>query len=238
MVNKPPVETRSAEYFQRQWQTYRKAIENNYMFHREIYDLLHGILVDEAPRPFRFLDLACGDASASVGALQGTDVAHYHGIDLSQPALDLAQANLAVLGCAFTLEERDFVAALHVWSAPVDVVWIGQSLHHLRKPEKLALFRDVRRVLGAGGLLLVWEPTRLEGEDREGWMRRFELRSRPLWGALTEEEWSAIVAHNRAADYPETAAVWRSLGRVAGFAEADQLFVAPTELARVYRFRA
>jgi ubiquinone/menaquinone biosynthesis C-methylase UbiE len=51
---------------------------------------LHRILVDEIVQPFQFLDIACGDARATVEALKGTRLAHYCGIDLSQAALELA----------------------------------------------------------------------------------------------------------------------------------------------------
>jgi hypothetical protein len=57
--------------FRQQWQLYRKVVDNNYLFHREAYARLHQILVDEAVQPFRFLDIACGDASATVEALGG-----------------------------------------------------------------------------------------------------------------------------------------------------------------------
>ena len=70
--------------FQQQWQLYRKFLDNNYFYHREVYGQLRRILVDDAVQPFRFLDIACGDARATVEALKGTRVAHYHGIDLSQ----------------------------------------------------------------------------------------------------------------------------------------------------------
>src|SRR5262249_46267857 len=86
-----PVAHSGAAVFEREWLTYRKIIDNNYSFHREVYGELHRILVDEAVQPFRFLDLACGDASVTVTALRGTRAAHYHGIDLSQAALDLAR---------------------------------------------------------------------------------------------------------------------------------------------------
>jgi len=58
--------------FQQQWQLYRKFVDNNYFYHREVYDRLHRILVEEVIQPFRFLDIACGDARASVDALRGT----------------------------------------------------------------------------------------------------------------------------------------------------------------------
>ncbi|ANY83653.1 hypothetical protein BB934_35980 (plasmid) [Microvirga ossetica] len=63
--------------FHTQWQTYRKVIERNSMFHREVYGLLHEILITEAPKPFRFLDIACGDAMGSATALNGTGISRY-----------------------------------------------------------------------------------------------------------------------------------------------------------------
>ncbi len=228
----------SRDLFQREWRIYRKVVENNYMFHREAYQQLRQVLVDEVPRPFHFLDIACGDASDSVDALNGTPVAHYHGIDLSKPALDLARKALGTLGCPVTLEQRDLVDALADWGRPVDVAWIGQSLHHFSRSEKLEIMRAVRSIVGDGKLFLIWEPASLDGEDREGWLRRFELTSRPLWAALTREEWGAMLAHIRAADFPETNSQWRALGREAGFSEVRELFVAPTNLSRMYCFRA
>ena len=62
-------------FFEQQWRIYRKFVDNNYFYHREVYGQLHRILVDEVDRPFRFLDIACGDASATVDALKGTGVA-------------------------------------------------------------------------------------------------------------------------------------------------------------------
>ena len=62
--------------FQQQWQLYRKFLDKNYFNHREVYGQLRRILVDDAVQPFRFLDIACGDARATVEALKGTRVAH------------------------------------------------------------------------------------------------------------------------------------------------------------------
>jgi hypothetical protein len=79
--------------------------------HREVYGQLHRILVDEVVQPFRFLDIACGDARATVETLRGMRVAHYYGIDLSQAALELASKALKLLGCPVTLDHRDFVCS-------------------------------------------------------------------------------------------------------------------------------
>ena len=73
--------------------------------------------------------LACGDASVTVEALKGTQIASYHGIDQSQAALELASQALETLACPVTLDRRDFVEALRDRPEPVDVAWISLSLH-------------------------------------------------------------------------------------------------------------
>ncbi len=45
-------------------------------------------------------------------ALHATKVNHYHGIDLSEPALELAARNLSGVTFEVELDHRDFVDAL------------------------------------------------------------------------------------------------------------------------------
>jgi SAM-dependent methyltransferase len=195
-------------------------------------------LVDEAVQPFRFLDIACGDARATVEALKGTRVAHYHGIDLFQAALELASKALETLACPVTLDLRDFVEALRDRPEPVDVVWIGLSLHHLLAPAKLTVMRQIRGIVGDHGLFLIYEIASLDGEDRDAWLRRWERQNRPLWTALTPAEYEALTAHVRANDFPETTSRWHSLGYEAGFGKVRELFVSPRDLFRRYCFEA
>jgi SAM-dependent methyltransferase len=223
--------------FQRQWRVYRKLVENNYLFHREAYAELHRILVDEVAQPFRFLDIACGDASASIVALKGTRIAHYHGIDSCKTALELASETLGTLACPVALEQADFVKALCDRSEPVDVAWIGLSLHHLLTPEKLTVMRQMRSIVGDHGRFLIYEDASPDGEDRDAWLRRWDLQE-PSWTAFTAEEWDAVTAHVHAADFPETASTWNWLGYEAGFGRVRQLFVSPTDLFRMYCFEA
>ena len=83
--------------FQEQWETYRKLVESGCLAHREVGAILRETLNDVFKSPFSFLDIACRDASLMKAVLPGTQVRHYHGIDLSQPALELAATNLAGL---------------------------------------------------------------------------------------------------------------------------------------------
>lgn len=223
--------------FRQQWQLYRKVVDNNYLFHREAYGQLHRILAEEVVQPFRFFDIACGDASATVEALRGTRVAYYHGIDLSQSALDLARKAVETLDCPVRLDQRDFVEALRDRPEPAHVVWIGLSLHHLFAPAKLDLMREIRRVVGDRGLFLIYENASPDGEDRDAWLRRWD-RQKPSWTALTPEEWDTATAHVRAADFPEMTSRWHSLGHEAGFCQIREVFVAPTDLFRMYCFKA
>jgi ubiquinone/menaquinone biosynthesis C-methylase UbiE len=224
-----------ADLFQREWEIYRKVLDKNYLFHREAYSKLRQILTEEMSRPFRFLDIACGDASATIQALVGTNVDHYHGIDLSRPALTLAQMALRSLACRVELMEGDFVKIVREWREPVDVVWIGLSLHHLRTAAKLETMRDIRRILGARGTLLLYENTSPDGEDRANWLRRWDNQA-PQWTALTSEEWNILAAHVHAADFPETKSTWHGLGREAGFTKVREMFVSPSDLFRLYSF--
>jgi len=228
--------TSDQELFARGLATYRKVIAANYLAHEQVYSVLHEILLNEATDGFVFADLACGTAPFSAAALSGTDVARYVGIDISKPSLDVAKDALSFLSCPIELRCQDFVEAIDIWEGPLDVVWIGQSLHHLRASEKRAFMRKVERLLPRDGLFAIWEPTCLEGEDREGWMERFR-QLRPQWPAISDEEFGAFDSHCGASDYAESAATWKGMALEAGFDQAEELFTAPNQLARVYRFR-
>jgi SAM-dependent methyltransferase len=226
------------QQFRNQWQVYQKLVDNNYCAHREVRDILHRQLVERGGRPFRFLDLACGDAGMTVAALQQTAVIEYHGIDLSAPALDLAKKTVEALSCTVRLEQNDFVAAMRDRPDPADVVWIGLSLHHLQTDDKRELMREIRSVVGESGLFLLFEPARLEGETRPAFIDRYEEFARTAWSALTPAEWDMIWEHVRTADFPEQASVWAQLGRDAGFTNVAELFTDPAEILKVFSYRS
>lgn len=144
--------------FNRHLATYRKIVGENLMFHREVYSLLRNQLSEEIPKPFKFLDIACGDAVASAAALKGSAIDHYYGIDLSPQSLDLARESLKDLPCPIDLRCCDFVEAMADWSDTVDVVWIGMSLHHLQPEGKVRFMKNVHHTLSRDGLFLSGNP--------------------------------------------------------------------------------
>ena len=221
--------------FNQQLSTYRKIVGENLMYHNEVYALLKNVLSGQMPRPFSFLDIACGDASASAAALRDTSIARYFGIDLSARSLELASENLKVLPCAFELRCCDFAEAMTDWSEPIDVAWIGMSLHHLQSEEKAVLMKNVHKALARGGIFLIWEPTLLEGETRAEWLDRF-AGLRRAFAAVTEDEFQAMESHMRLADFPESVDAWLAMGRQAGFSNAEELFVMPNRMGRVFKY--
>src|SRR5262249_28268418 len=146
------------------------VVDNDYLSHQEVQAILHRELVTDVNRPFRFLDLACGDARLTVAALQGTGVIHYHGIDLSAPALAMARQTVETLPCPAELEQEDFVSAMRTRWEPADVVWIGLALHHLQTPDKRVLMREVRAAVGDAGRFLIYEPVCNKGESRPAYL--------------------------------------------------------------------
>jgi hypothetical protein len=221
------------EQFQKQWATYQKLVDTDAVASKKVGAILHSALA-ALPAPFAFLDIACGDAGQMKAALTGTKVTHYHGIDLSEPALELAAKNLAGVPFEVELDHRDFVAALTQRPEPADAAWCGLSIHHLSTDGKRDLLRAIRGA--TSHFLMIYEPTRLDDESRDGYMERFGRVNRPLWTFLTRDEWDQIDHHVTTCDYPETSATWCALGRDAGFANAREIFCDPTGFYRIYRY--
>jgi ubiquinone/menaquinone biosynthesis C-methylase UbiE len=226
------------DIFRHQWELYRKFLTHDYLENAGAYAELHRFLNDNVTRPFAFVDLACGDASGIVTALKGTEIANYRGIDLAPPALELAKRNLAALPCAVELDEADFVQAMRTGSGPADVVWISLSLHHLTTPDKCTLMREIQAQLSPNGALLIYEPTCRDGESRADYLDRFEETGRREWTALSAEEFEEAMRHVRTCDLPETVTKWGTLGHDAGFTRIAELYKAPSDLFRLFSYRA
>lgn len=221
--------------FDAQAEIYRKIIAHNILNHEEVYACLRQRL--QRMPPFRFLDIACWNGECSARMLAGTRVSAYHGVDVVASAIAEAQGHLSrTLDCPIVLRVADYVDALALWDEPVDVVWIGMSLHHLPAVSKAALMRRVCAMLPRDGLFLIWEPTLLEDEDRQGWLARFSA-IRNVWAALSDEEFAAFRTHMETSDFPESAADWLRMGRDAGFDGCEELYVMRNRLGRVYRYR-
>lgn len=221
------------EQFQKQWATYQKVVDHDSLAHAEVGAILHDSLM-AVLEPFDFLDIACGDASQMRTALAGTKIHRYRGIDLSEPALELAAKNLDGAPFQVDLDHGDFVATLTGRLDPCDIAWCSLSIHHLNTDGKRNLLQALRE--STGKFLMIYEPTMLEGEDRAAYLERFARINKAAWLFLAPEEWDQIYRHVSTCDLPETATAWTALGREAGFAEARQIYLDPTGFYGLYRY--
>ena len=228
-----PITARPAEIFQSDWRVYRKLVVENHLFHREAHAALAEIARQRFQGPWRFLDLACGDARSVAPALAGTGIAAYHGVDTSAVALILAAANLARLDCPVLLDHADLRDVLDRYARPVDLAWIGLSLHHFDTAAKRAILTALRRIVGPGGAVAFYENTLIPGEDRAGWLDRWDAQ-RPAWTGFDDADWRRMTDHVHDCDLPESEADWRQLALDAGFTAIDERFRAPSDLFRLY----
>jgi hypothetical protein len=229
----PVLDENALAQFQRQWATYQKLVDADVLSHRAVGEILHDALARERGA-FSFLDIACGDAHFMAKTLSATKVSHYRGIDLSEPALLLARKNLENAAFRVALDHGDYVATLEKTPEPVDIAWCGLSIHHLQTLEKRDLLRALRGA--TRGFVMIYEPTLLDSESRDGYLRRFADVNRDLMSMLTQEEFAQIVGHVTACDFPETSETWLSLGLDAGFSNATEIFRDPTGFYRIYRY--
>jgi hypothetical protein len=213
----------------KQWQLYAKVEELNYFQHREVYALL-GQFLRRISRPFRLLDLGCGDAGFMAKALEGTTISRYTGVDLASMALTLAKKNLAGLPCEQCLMEKDFYAVVGEGEIAAEVIWIGLSFHHLPLPQKVKFLGLARKILPDGGYLLMYEPTLLEDESREQFLERCRQVSKSLWVDLTAAEREKLIDHIVHHDFPEKLSTLDQIGRQQGFSSLSLLYENPEKI--------
>lgn len=226
----------STEIFIKNWTIYRKIIENDNMSHKEGYAKLRETLLNEIKRPFSFLDLACGDAYYSSKILEGTMAKKYIGIDVSAEALSLAKEEIRNTGLESTLIRADFFDFDIIVEKPVDVVWVGFSIHHLESEDKLEFMKKVKKALSKGGLFMIYEPILLKGEDLALYYERFKETFYLHWTGLDHEEGESLLEHVRESERPETTRDWINLGKEAGFDQAEKVFSEKTGLYEIFKY--
>jgi len=227
----------STEIFIKNWNIYRKIIENDNMSHKDGYAKLKEVLLNDMDRPFTFLDLACGDSYYSSITLRDTKAREYIGIDVSADALSFAKVNLKDSGLKAKFIQADFFDFDQIVEQKVDVIWVGFSVHHLSTAEKLEFFIKVKKAITENGIFVLYEPIFTEGEDLDKYCRRFRETYDIHWKGLDKEEKEALFEHIRESEKPETTENWLRLGKEAGFKDAQKVFSERTGLYEIFKFR-
>jgi ubiquinone/menaquinone biosynthesis C-methylase UbiE len=219
---------RPKEFFNEQWKLYQKVLEFDYMGHQEIYTIFHNHLISHFPKPFKMLDLGCGDASLTTKALSNTNISNYHGIDLSTPALSIAKQNLASINCQTTFTQGDFYEIISTYSQgnshKFDVILISFALHHLQLEQKSQLIEQLHSQMATNGILIIIDVVRKQEEDRDTYIKRYLENVKQDWILLTPEEYLMVKNHISESDFPETQQTFRQISEKYGFAQFECLY--------------
>lgn len=207
--------------FRTSWGLYDALSEQNYMFHREIYTIIADMLQQRRKQgAYSMLDLGCGNTRFLAPCLHAAPPERYDGVDLSQPALDEARGYLRGLGNA-TLRCLDMLqAAEESPDESFDTLFSGYAVHHLDTEHKQLLFHACARCLATGGVFILVDIARQEGETRQQYLDTYLHTMRTQWKAVRPEELDAACAHVAAHDFPETIAGLMQMARAARFREA------------------
>lgn len=207
--------------FRTSWSLYDALSEQNYMFHREIYTIIAAMLQQRhAEGASSMLDLGCGNTRFLAPCLHAAPPGRYDGVDLSQPALDEARGYLGGLENV-TLRCLDMLqAAQETQAGSLDTIFSGYAVHHLGTDNKQRLFHACARSLATGGVFILVDIARQEGETRGQYLDTYLHTMRTQWKAVRPDELDAACAHVAAHDFPETTAGLMQMAEAASFRES------------------
>ncbi len=218
-----PAESDPIALFRSNWETYQKLLEHNYMFHHELVQASQQ-LIQSIERPLSLVDLGCGDASLSPILFKNNQISRYIACDLSQPALQLAKANLAVWSSQLELNCLDMLAQLgQIPDSSLDLVFSSYAIHHLTDQSKLALFKECVRVLNHSGCFVLIDVMRNDGQTRDNYLEEYLCMVENDWAAINSIERARIAEHVRGNDFPLGPSDYQALARKAGFHEVRLL---------------
>jgi SAM-dependent methyltransferase len=207
-----------------EWAIYDQILAHNYMHHDEIFDGVQRFLANRyGNSPFSLLDLGCGSAYHVARALRGRSVIGYVGYDLSDVALEHAVSNLVDLACPKELRRGDLLDAVRKGSEIFDVIFSSFALHHLSSIQKTEFFQSAHKKLGEGGVLLLIDTMRDDGEERAIYLDRYCDWLRSRCKILTPEALDFLCEHIRNNDFPETLSDFGAMAAKAGFCEPIEI---------------
>lgn len=209
--------------FRKAWTLYDEISEKNYMFHREIYDHVSGLLQQRhAQGPYHLLDLGCGNARFLAPCLQTAPPASYDGVDLSASALEEARTYLK--GIANTgLHHKDMLQAVENADTAFDIIFSGFAVHHLDAEGKQRLFTACAEHLAPGGQFILVDVVREDGQTREQYLDGYLNFMRTKWTEVQPEHLDEACSHVSTYDFPETLADLTQMAKAAGLSQTQVL---------------
>lgn len=210
--------TKQNELFNRHWAVYQAIIANNAMFHKEFAMVADRVFSDKAQAgPLDILDLGCGDGSHIQPVLKKVPVHAYTGYDLSEAALDIAHGNLAPVVPALHLLEGRMEELIEREQGRFDVMYSGYAVHHLTDTGKQELLKRIHALLRPGGLLMLVDVFREEGQTRDDYLNLMKGWIQRTWDFLDQGQKELVFEHLHGFDHPAMRSMATAWGEEAGF---------------------
>jgi len=187
----------SEQFFDQHSRTYSDAIERCVPRYREMLQ----VMLDAVPpelQPTRILELGCGTGHLTLELTRRWPAADILAVDLSAEVLAVAAERFGE--SARVRFERAPMEDLELDSGSLDLVISSIAIHHLRDPQKAALFARVERWLRSAGVLVFADQfagsaPHLDAQHRREWQRLATA------AGVTEEEWAAWRVHESDHDH-------------------------------------
>jgi ubiquinone/menaquinone biosynthesis C-methylase UbiE len=206
-----------------QWAMYDAVVQADYMHHAELVAKL-STWARKQPVPLRIVDLGCGDAWLATHAFRDANVASYSGVDVSDSASELAQANVAIWPSRAEVGVGNLADFLHdLPDASANIVLASYSIHHFSSDAKIELVNECHRVLSPGGTFVWIDAVRGNDESRNAYVDRLTHVMQHDWSALIPQQREKACTHVRESDFPETAKWMLDHVTAAGFERADTI---------------
>ncbi len=185
------------------------------------YRQLTGGLMEFLPagfKPERILDLGCGNGNVTALLMQRYPDAAYTLLDASEDMLQLCEQRF---GGKLQLETvTSFFQEAALPEQHFDLITAGITLHHLKGPEKAAVFQKIYHWLRPGGYFTLSDLCidRKNKAHNQAVMQHWEAGARAL--GTTDEEWAHVMDHHASLDFPDSINDHLDWLRKAGFAQA------------------
>lgn len=207
--------------FRKSWTLYDAITEKNYMFHREIYALVTRLLAQRhTGGGYTVLDLGCGNARFLAPCLKQVPPARYDGVDLSAAALEEAREHLQGVA-GLTLHHMDMLQAVTEADAAFDIIFSGFAVHHLDYEAKQRLLQACAAKLAPGGVFVMVDIVREDGQTREQYLDGYLQTMRTHWTAVQPDHLDEACAHVSTFDFPETLTDLRRMATAAGLTKTE-----------------
>ena len=208
--------------FFEQWDIYKGVIDNNYMYHAELIDVVkEEVNQFEAPS---ILDLGCGDSYVISESLDDDREVDYWGVDSSDRALEFAKTSLDRVKGEITFINEDLLEALENIERSFDVIISGYSLHHLQTENKEKCFSLISDLISDQGVFIIYDLEKNSDETHDQYINRVCNIFSTEWNELDERAIENITTHVKDNDLPENEIFYLDNFESAGFSDMKKVF--------------